>query len=240
MRRLFFWRNMRRLLSFALLAAIAVQASAQSFNDGFESVTGLPANSSTGSDVVSAVTWRAYNLSSPLGLTGWSFAPTTFTANTGTGYISANFNNTTGGTGLINNWLLSPTRTFNNGDTISFFTRTATGSQWADRLRLALSVSGASENTGDFSTILSVNESLAPTGYPQVWTQFTATVTGLSGPTLGRFAFNYNMPDSGPSGANSNFIGIDDVSYQAVPEPATMAALAMGSLALLRRRKKAA
>ena len=231
---------MRKLLSFALLAAIAVQASAQSFTDGFESVTGLPANSASGVDVVSAVTWRAYNLSSPVGTTGWSFAPTTFTANTGTGYISANFNNTTGATGLINNWLMSPTLTFNNGDTISFFTRTAEDTLWADRLRLALSLNGTSENSADFSTILSVNEGLTVEGYPQVWTEFTATISGLSGPTTGRFAFNYNVPDAGPNGTNSNFIGIDDVSYEAVPEPATMAALAMGTLALLRRRKKAA
>ncbi len=239
---------MRNLLPFAVLAILAVQASAQSFTDSFDNATyggtlDAAGNTAGGDDVTSVVTWRALNLSSQLGTTGWfDLDPSVFPdspTNSGEGAIGANYNNTAGG--LINNWLLSPTLTFNNGDVISFYTRTPTGTMWADRLRLMLSLNGSSGDVADFTTtLLSVNEGLVVANYPQNWTQFSATISGLSGATSGRFAFNYNVPDAGPTGTNSNFIGIDDVSYDAVPEPATMAALAMGTLALLRRRKKAA
>jgi hypothetical protein len=45
------------------------------------------------------------------------------------------------------------------------------------------------------------------------------------------------MPNAGPSGANSDYIGIDTVAYDAVPEPASMIALGLGAAALIRRRK---
>lgn len=236
---------MRRFLSFTLLAGIAVGANAQSFTDGFEGAvfgggTNASGNTVGGDDITSVVTWRAINNSAPVGATGW-FNGAVFPANTGTGQVSANFNSTTGAN-AIDNWLLSPTRTFNNGDTISFFTRTVTTPAFPDRLILKMSTAGASSVLTNFTTTLTtVNGGLTVAGYPNVWTQFTATITGLGGPTSGRFAFNYNVPNAGPSGANSDFIGIDDVVYTAapVPEPATLTALALGGLALLRRRKKA-
>ena len=87
-------------------------------------------------------------------------------------------------------------------------------SSFPDRMRLLLSTNGASTTPADFSTVLvSVNEGLTTAGYPNAWTQFNVTISGLSGATSGRFAFNYNVPNGGPSGANSDFIGIDTVLY---------------------------
>ena len=46
-------------------------------------------------------------------------------------------------------------------------------------------------------------------GYPNVWTQYTVTISGVPTATTGRFALRYFVENGGPSGANSNYIGID-------------------------------
>ena len=167
--------------------------------------------------------WNMQNLSSPLGTTSWFIGnATVFPAYEGvdTSYIGANFNNTAG-TGTISNWLITPAVMIENGDVLSFWTRTGTGSTWADRLEVRMSTNGTSTNVGatstsvgDFTTLLlTVNSTLVSNGYPQVWTEYTATISGLGAPTQGRFAFRYYVTNGGPSGANSNYIGIDLVQF---------------------------
>jgi len=190
--------------------------------------------------------WFAINNSVPIGPTGVSRLPTAvggttpWPVNPGDGdfYASMNFNNGADPPPTqIDTYLMSPQLTFNNGDQISFITRTISNT-FPDRLILKLSTSGASTNAADFTTtLLSVNGALGA-NYPTTWTLFSATISGLGGPTSGRFAFNYNVPDGGPSGANSNIIGIDRAAFTQVPEPAScmFAAGACGLLALRRRR----
>jgi hypothetical protein len=154
-------------------------------------------------------------------------------------YLGANFNFTTGAN-TINAWAMSPTQTFNNGDVIKFWTRTVDVQTFADQLRLKLSLAGASTNASDFTTtLLTVNNAFPnPSGYPNTWTEFTATLSGLGGPTSGRFAFHYDVPDGGPLGSNSDYIGIDTVSYTAVPEPTSalvLAGLSLGACFFRRR-----
>ncbi|RYZ80801.1 MAG: T9SS type A sorting domain-containing protein, partial [Proteobacteria bacterium] len=137
------------------------------------------------------------------------------------GYAGANFNSTTG-TGVISNWLISPVLNVTNGDIISFYTRTATGSIYADNLELRISTNGAASASpsgpsglGDYTTLAVTVNPVFPdaAGYPQVWTQFSYTVSGLTAATDIRFAFRYTVPTSGgPQGNNSNFIGVDAVS----------------------------
>ncbi|NUM47805.1 MAG: hypothetical protein HUU38_24120, partial [Anaerolineales bacterium] len=185
-------------------------------------------------DITALAGWFAQNNSNPLGTTGWFQGnDTVFPAHAGapTAYIGANFNNTAG-VGTISNWLLTPELTLNNGDTLSFWTRTATGSIWPDRLQVRLSTAGAStnvgagaEDVGDFTTLLlDINPTLASGGYPESWTQYTVTVSGLSGTTSGRFAFRYYVTNGGPSGSNSNYIGIDTVEYVGNAAPAVCSA----------------
>jgi hypothetical protein len=236
---------MNKILTVAALAVISSAAFA--FTESFDTgptgwIGGGTTNfgNTSGGDPMafSSGTWHALNASSPLGSTGWFNNNTVFAPNSGAGQANANFNNTTGNN-TINNFLMSPVVTFNNGDTISFWTRTVDSPAFPDRLRLVMSTSGSSTAAASFTTILlSVNEGLTTSGYPNTWTQFTATVSGLGGPTSGRFAFNYNVTGGGPAGANSDFIGIDDVTYTAVPEPASLTALGLGALALLRRRNR--
>lgn len=180
-------------------------------SEGFNDITNLPG-------------WASQNLSSPLGAQGWFQGNDgVFPSHSGatTAYIAANWQNTTtSGSGTISNWLFMPTMTISNGDQVSFWTRIPSGTEFPDRLELRMSSNGASVNAGasatsvgDFSTLLlSVNPTLTTGVYPQVWTKFTATISGLSAPTSGRIAFRYFVTDGG-GGSNSNYIGIDDVAY---------------------------
>ena len=208
---------MRKTLLFAFVfAAMTSQAQTNLLTENFDTL-GDPITLPTG--------WTAINRSAPVGTTTWfrGGAGTTFGGYNGgqTGYIGANFNSTTG-VGVISTWLMSPVLTLQNGDVISFYTRTATGSIYADNLELRLSTNGAASaeptgpvGVGDYTTLaLTVNEVFPlASGYPQEWTEKTYTITGVENPTEMRFAFRYTVPDSaGPSGNNSNFIGIDAVT----------------------------
>ena len=81
---------------------------------------------------------------------------------------------------------------------------------------------------GDFTTLLlDINPTYTTTGYPNAWTQFTVTISGVGSPTPGRLAFRYFVENGGPNGANSDYIGIDTVQYsfacQPTPTPAPTA-----------------
>jgi len=180
------------------------------FDEVFDDITTLP-----------GAGWALQNLSEPLGTTDWfQGSPTTFPAHEGApeAYIGANFNNTTGGTGVISNWLMTPEIELFNGTQMSFWTRVPSNA-FPDRLEVRLSTSGASTfagasstDVGDFDTLLLSIDPNLEGNYPTDWTEFTVTVSGLAAPTSGRLAFRYFVTDAGPSGANSNYIGIDTVS----------------------------
>src|SRR5206468_7265192 len=96
-----------------------------------------------------------------------------------------------------------------------------------DRMQVRLGTAGASTNvgvgalgTGDFSTLLlDINPTYTTTGYPTAWTQETINITGIPSATLGRLAFRYFVENGGPSGANSDYIGIDTFQYGACGTP---------------------
>jgi hypothetical protein len=138
-------------------------------------------------------------------------------------YIAANYNSVAGAA-TISNWLITPMLNLNNGDVITFYTR-GTGSVYADNLQVRLSTNGSSTNVGasnisvgDFSNLLlEINPTLTAALYPIIWTQYTITISGLASPTTGRIAFRYYVPNGGPTGTNSDLIGIDDFVYTPVP-----------------------
>jgi hypothetical protein len=188
------------------------------FDESFNSVTPLP----TG--------WATQNNSTPVGLLGWFQGnPAVFPSNSGApeAYIAANFNSVAGAN-TISNWLITPEVAMKNGDVFTFWTRKVSGSAFPDRLEVRQSTAGASVNVGatnasvgDFTNLLlTVNPGLTAGGYPDSWTKFDITVTGITGTVSGRFAFRYFVTNGGPAGANSDFIGIDDVSYTSAGGPA--------------------
>jgi hypothetical protein len=212
-------------------------------DEGFDDITTLP-----------GAGWTLANNSNPVGVNDWFQGnPAVFNAFDGAtdAYIAANFNSTTGGAGIISDWLVSPPINFGTGATVSFYTRTSTGSGFPDRLQVRVcpampcaSFGAAGDGTGDFVTLLSdINATESVGGYPETWTQFTLTNgDGLPSSGTGRVAFRYYVHNAGPAGANSNFIGIDRVAIeegtagvplapaQVLPSLGTSAMIGLGAL----------
>lgn len=178
--------------------------------------------------------WTGTNRSSPLGSVSWfqgnppnngQSTPGPFIAHQGadSAYIGVNHNSTTGGTGRISNWLVSPQITsLSDGDELSFYTRTANdATEYPDRLEVRLATGGtcspgaSAVDVGDFTTLLlTVNPNLSTGVYPRAWTRYDATLRGLpAGVSTGCVAFRYDVTNGGPQGTNSNYIGIDTFSF---------------------------
>ena len=158
--------------------------------------------------------------SAPLGIPPFS----------GTGSLYAGYQANTGN-GIISVWAVSPDVILQNGDKISFYTLslndyTDPANVYADRLQLRVSpyegdhvgdtsytVGGFTVNLVDVNPALSVDEA---TGYPSTWTKFEGTISGLSRPTKGHYAFRYFVPNGGTAGDNSNGILLDRAEYVSV------------------------
>lgn len=215
-------------LLFLALASVSGIKSQVVLTENFTSPFSL--NASTG--------WTVQNNSVPTSSIGWfqGNSANTFTAYNGGSddYYAANFNSTgaNNAAGIISNWLISPTVALVNGATIEFATRTInTATVFPDRMQVYVSpvanytLPAGATSVGTFSNLVfDVNSNLSTStvavltnsttvGYPQNWTVYTATVTGLTGTVTGRFAFRYFVTNAGPVGANSNYIGVDGVKY---------------------------
>lgn len=218
-----FHRFTSRALAVGLVAgAMAITAApAQAANvaEGFDDITTL-------------TDWQRVNLSQPTGSNAWFQGnPTVFPAQAGAAtnsYIAANFNSTAG-TGTISNWLISPKQTsLSSADVLDFWTQSASGDPvYPDRLEVRVSTNGScspgttATGVGDFTTLVtSINPDLTVSGYPFDWTRFTLPLSSIAGPASGCFAFRYYVTSGGPSGDNSNYIGIDSVTFSDKTAPA--------------------
>ncbi len=174
--------------------------------------------------------WQKINMSNPEGAGNWLIPTTTSSAfptggNTGgaTSFVLVNYTSTTGA-GEISNWLISPTINVQNGDVVTFYTRkggSGTGTIYPDNLQLTMSATGDASvlpsidetDLGDFTTLaVEINPNLDDSSYPFTWTQYSYTVSGLSGITAVKFGFRYFVTNGGPSGDNSDIIAVDDFS----------------------------
>ena len=73
------------------------------------------------------------------------------------------------------------------------------------------------------AVVVNINPTYTTAGYPNAWTQFTATIP-QSAPN-GRLAFRYFVENGGPNGSNSDYIGVDTFAITAVPEPTALGAI---------------
>lgn len=218
---------MKKLLLSLLLLLFISNVNAQNiYSFGFDGTT---------SEMINAG-WSAINQSSPTYPTAnkWNiptavptnYFPTGGQAGGTFSFATVNYQSTgtsaTAGSGTISNWLISPVITLENGNVISFYTRTGKATPTkADRMQLRMSTNGmfstdpllGAADVGDYTNLLvDVNPSLTVAGYPQNWTQYSYTVVGLSEPTTCRIAFRYFVTSGGPTGSKSDQIGIDTFS----------------------------
>jgi hypothetical protein len=191
--------------------------------------------------------WVFLNKSVNPGTTNWSNPSTppfaAFSSENGpAGYLWADYNSTSSAAGVISNWAVSPVLTLQNGDKISFYTRSELyffdndSTDFVNRMQVRLNrkntgtMTGEGTSTGDFNVLLlDINSAYrsffytpfinrdpdARLAYPHRWTRFEAVVTGLDAPVEGRFALRYFVEDAGNNGRSSS-IGIDEVSYESV------------------------
>ncbi len=126
----------------------------------------------------------------------------------------------------LSDWLFTPPLDLENGDVVSFRALSWSCFSQPDRLEVRMNTS-LGTNVGDASTsvgeyeivLLHINEDQLPLGMPSVsmgddWAVYSATITGLGGPTTCRIAVRYFVVNGGPAGPNSSFIGVDDLRVE--------------------------
>ncbi len=171
--------------------------------------------------------WTTSNQSTAVGLTDVFQGDTNrFSAfdGTPTSYAGMNFNATanTAGADTISLWLITPPIRVGNGGSWSFHTRTQSVVQFPDRLEVRFSDNGTTcspgtgpASVGDFTHLLTtINPSLTLVGYPTVWTKYQGLFSGAASSGIGCLAFRYFVTNGGPAGVNSDYIGIDRVTYE--------------------------
>jgi hypothetical protein len=137
---------------------------------------------------------------------------TVFTAYEGpaTGFVASNYQGANGF--LIDQWLISPPITVTAGDTLSFWHRSPDGNVFDDSIYVKYSTTAG----------------ITPSDFDVTWGRYLVSETGWARwtgtfPTSGtiRFAIQYYITDGGPSGNNSNYIGLDYLRVIPGSAPAT-------------------
>jgi hypothetical protein len=200
----------------AALASVGAAASAQALTEGFDNVGGL-----------TSAGWSLVNTSPSPGQPWFQGNAGIFTSASGAenSYAAANFLSTNATSGPVSNWLITPQLLLDPTSTVSMLVRVA-GEGFLDRVDVLLSTTGTAP--GDFS-LLGTYSSSTDTGW--VAQSFSVNLTAASPSYV---AFRYAIDDVATSG---NYLGIDNVSITAVPEPATAVLFGLGLAGLLARRR---
>lgn len=203
------------------LAFAGLMGTAQAevlLSEDFDDVAALPGEG-----------WVFDNQSQPPGpvLTWFQGDAETFTAHMGApdAYIASNFNAAAPG-GTLENWLITPEFSTEMNVVVSFFLRADAFEDFADQLAF-----GFSEGSADLDAFTLAAPVVVPT---DGWTRFTVQLSAQGPGSTGRFAFvHVGEADL------SNYVGLDTLRINSIPEPTTMMILGIGlaGAALSRRRR---
>lgn len=201
------------------VACLAAGASVQAttlIDEGFNSFAAL-----------SGAGWVVLNESAPVGSTGlFQGDGTLFAAQAGAAdaYVGGNFNAGAPG-GTLSAWLITPQFSTATDIEVSFYARADIIAPYFDQIAFGFS-SGSSS-----SAAFTLGSATTLSGG---WAQYTGTIAAQGAGSFGRFAIAYvgNADDA-------NYIGIDSLTVNAVPEPSTWLMFGAGMLGLagLARRR---
>ncbi|MGG7607732.1 choice-of-anchor J domain-containing protein [Massilia sp. BKSP1R2A-1] len=210
---------MKKALAAMVMSGMMASAHADYLvKEGFENVGTLAGNG-----------WVLNNMSSPAGVTGWYQGDQqAFSAKSGApnGYIAANYNNAAAG-GTLANWLITPEFSVDQGAIVSFWARAGAADGYSDMFSFGFSNGGIAPANFTMSS--------AETADTDGWVRYEARFEKGLATGNARFGLLYTGEAD-----FANYIGFDNLSISAIPEPSSMLILGAGVMGLVaaRRRKR--
>lgn len=207
----------RALLALSLGIMATASHAEVLLSEGFNDISQLTANG-----------WSLLNNSSPANGTNWGQGSSIdfFAAQAGgaNSYISADYHVAQAG-GVIDDWLITPTFSTAKDTLITFYARADMQEGFQDSIAFGVNTTGGT-TFGDF-------QMLKPVTLSGDWVQYTFSLGAQGAGSTARFGIQYTG-----AADTANYIGIDSLNVNAVPEPATylMAGIGLLALGLVRRR----
>ncbi len=200
-------------------------------NGGSNQTSGLPyyTDNFDGANDTAALKSRGYLVyyrggGAQVASTWFQGNPSVFSAFNGptNGYVGANYQ-VVGGTNNIDSWLVLPRKSVAAADSIVFYSRSVLDNPYPDSVRVMYSAAGDSVPEASWTEL---GRFLVNTSGSWERKAFGAPVGGANA----RYAIRYNVVNGGPSGDNSNYIGVDALTLETTPIANDVATLSIDSV----------